>query len=124
MQPVWIKEKKNLSLFNGWTKESPRIADEQNETHHRVNGMIRPNSQYLSNPHPHKLIARMHNESVHDTNHRGCSNGHAGLVSMCWIYAKRKEQKFTLIRRAGGNEIDFGRLAVALTSAAWKRAGC
>lgn len=82
--------------------------------------MIRPNSQYLSNPHPHKLIAGMHNESVHDTNQRGCSNGHAGLVSMCWIYAKRKEQKFTLIRGADGNEIDFRRLSLALTSAAWK----
>lgn len=86
--------------------------------------MIRPNSVYLSNPHPPKLIARMHNESVHDTNQRGCSNGHAGLVSMCWIYGKRKEQKLTLIHRVDNNELDFRRLSVALTSAAWKWAGC
>lgn len=52
------------------------------------------------------------------------ANGHAGLVSMCWIYAEKKEQKFALILGAYGNEIDFMRLWVALTSAAWKWAGC
>lgn len=46
------------------------------------------------------------------------ATGVLGLSACAGFKTREKEQKFSLIRRVDSSELDFGRLSVALTSAA------